>query len=130
MNGPFYQLDKNKIVLINFEDFSKTWDKVLEIKRSYWLPNKIKKKIKFLEFIMFDDVENPFDEKYIRIHNDIKKTEVNEVKWLITYPTITFDEYNKQFYELIKSIEKWLKQHSDIKIDLNMNEPEKYIPKD
>ena len=47
MNGPFYQLDKNKIVLINFEDFSKTWDKVLEIKRSYWLPNKIKKRLNF-----------------------------------------------------------------------------------
>jgi len=130
MTGPFYQSDKNKIVLINHEDFSKIWDKVLEIKRSYWLPNKIKKKIKFLEFNMFQNVEEPYDEKYIRIYSDIKKKDVKEVEWLITFPTITFDEYNKQFYELIKSIEKWLKQHSDIKIDLNMNETEKYKPKE
>jgi|GEM_PF-3544435 len=130
MKGPFYQSDKNKIVLINNEDFSKTWDRVLEIKRSYWLPNKIKKKIEFLEFVMYQEVENPLDEKYIRIYSDIKKNDVKKVEWSITYPTITFDEYNKKFYELIKSIEKWLKQHSDIKIDLNMNEPEKYKAKD
>ena len=125
--GSNYQLDKNRIVLINDKDFTNTWDKLLEIKRSYWLPAKIKKKIEFLDFIMFDNVADAFDEKYIRIYNDsINKTEIKDIEWLITNPTITFEEYNISINALIKSIEKWLRQHSDIKIDLNLIEPEKY----
>ena len=129
MKSPFYQSDKNKIVLINEEDFLNTWVRILEIKRSYWLPKKIKKKIEFMDIFMFDEVENPFDEKYIRIQNISKKKNLKKGEWLIAYPTFTFNDYNKNYYELIKSIEKWLKQHSDIKIDLNMNETKKYKAK-
>lgn len=123
-NGSNYPIDKSKIVLMNYDDYTKTWDQLFEIKRSYWLPEKLKKKIEFMEFIMLDDVPDAFDEKYIRISASTKRDE--NVEWLKVIPEITFDEFNSKLDILIKAIEKWLKQHSDIRIDLNLAEPEKY----
>lgn len=124
--SPFYQKDKNKTILINNKDYEETWEKLLEIKRSYWLPKKIQNKIKFLDLYLTTKVDNPFDEQYIRIHNNIDDKKIKEVDWSITHPRMNFDEYNKNFYILIKALEKWLKQHSDIKIDFNLIEAEKY----
>lgn len=75
---------------------------------------------------MSQKVENPFHEKYIRIYSNLEKNDEKDVEWVCIHPILTFDEYNKQFYKLVNSIEKWLKQHSEIKIDLNMSEAEKY----
>ncbi|WP_298393164.1 hypothetical protein [Flavobacterium sp.] len=118
---PFYKLDKNKLVLVSVEDYNKAWLKIFEIKRSYWLPKKIKKKIEFLEFKMFLKTENSLSKEFIRINFN----EVDEKIWSETYPKMTFDEFLSNIDDLVKSIEKWLKKYSNIKLDLNLAEGQK-----
>lgn len=122
--SPIYQVDKDKIVIINYERYSQIWKKELyEIKRSYWLPRKIKNKLDFLEFNILYEIEEPNDEKYIKLFTD-KITE--EQSWKGTIPEITFDKFLTDLDDLVKTIEKWLKVHSNIKIDFNLGESEKY----
>ncbi|PAM95129.1 hypothetical protein B4N84_07540 [Flavobacterium sp. IR1] len=117
-----YQTDKNKIVIINYERYREIWTKELyEIKRSYWLPRKIKRKLDFLEFNILYPIEQPNDEKYIKLF-----TESKEQVWKAIIPEITFEKFLIDLDDLVKSIEKWLKVHSNIKIDFNLGESEKY----
>jgi hypothetical protein len=121
----FRENDMPKMILISIDDYDKAWSKILEIKRSYWLPEKIKKKIMFLELIGIDNIENSQSEKYVRLDFGMEDNK----DWSITIPEMTFGEYINHFDALIKSIEKWLKQHSDIIIDFKLEEPEKYPEK-
>lgn len=122
--SPFYQSDKDRIVIINYERYSELWKKELyEIKRSYWLPKKIKQKLNVLEFNILYPIEQPNDEKYVKLFTD-KKTD--EQVWHCIIPEITFDKFLTDLDDLVKSIEKWLKVHSNIKIDFNLGESEKY----
>ncbi|HQK40262.1 MAG TPA: hypothetical protein PLO52_09135 [Flavobacterium alvei] len=118
----FNEIDKEKIVLITLEDYKNSWDKVLEISRSYWLPQKIKEKISFLNLIMVTNVENPLNNEYVRLKFDTE----NENEWVEILPKLTLLEFINNLDNLSKSIEKWLKQHSDITIDFKLEEPEKY----
>jgi hypothetical protein len=118
----FNDFDKNKLILISDEDYKKAWSKILVVKRNYWLPQKIKKKLSFLELIALTNVENAQDEKYVRLDFGIE----TDKTWSGTIPEMTFEEFITQLDNLVKSIEKWLKQHSDIIIDFKLEEPEKY----
>lgn len=126
---PPYENDKSKKIIVDYDNYKKMWSKNLyEIKRSYWLPQKIKKKIEFLEISILASVEDPFNESYIRFFSDASRNKNADepIEWKIIIPEITFEEFNNNLFNLTKTIEKWLKQHSDIKIDFNLAESEKY----
>lgn len=126
---PRYINDKSKIIIVDYENYKKTWGKPLyEIKRSYWLPEKIKKKVEFLEFSILGSVEYPFDEKYIRFFANSAKDKIKDesIEWQIILPEISFDEFNNNLDSLIKTIEKWLERRSGIKLDFNLGESEKF----
>ena len=118
----FNDYDKTKLILISDDDYKKAWSKILMVKRNYWLPQKIKKKLSFLELIAVNEIENPLDEKYVRLDFGIE----TDKTWLVTIPEMTFEEFINHLDNLVKYIEKWLKQHSDIIIDFKLEEPEKY----
>lgn len=115
-----YDKDKKKYILISNEDYQKAWEKVFGIKRNYFLPKEIQKKFKFIEFPLSIEIEDSNDkEKYIRI-SFVKN---QDEKWTQPLPKMTFENFNLGIFELVKSIEDWLKLHSDFEIDFKMEEP-------
>lgn len=118
-----YEEDKKKNILISMEDYKKAWEKIFEIKRNYWLPKEIQEKFKFIEFSLSFEVEDSNDKKkYIRISFGENQDE----KWTQPLPEMTFEKFNSGMFELVKSIEDWLKSHSDFEIDFKMEEPLRY----
>ena len=81
--------------------------------------------MKFLEYYGYGfegEIENPKDELYARMYFNDKKE-----KYVMPFPKMTVEEYINKKNELTKSIENWLSKHSDIKIDLKLNEPNQQI---
>ena len=118
-----YKEDKKKKILISTNDYQKAWEKIFEIKRNYWLPKEIQEKFKFIEFPLSVEVEDSSDKnKYIRISFGENQDE----KWTLPMPDLTFEEFNSGMFKLVKSIEDWLKSHSDFEIDFKMEEPINY----
>lgn len=116
----FYNYMKSKTIIIMSDDYQNFVKPLLEIRKSYWLPNVIKEKMKFLEYYGFEcEIENPKDELYARMYFNAEKGE----KYVLPFPKMTVEEYINKKNELSKSIEKWLSKHSDIKIDLKLEEP-------
>ncbi len=118
LNHKLYEGDLKKKVLIS-ENYYPSLDNIMAIRRSYWLPKEIKEKMTFLEFAATMKMTNPPEEKeYIKIEykND------SEQAWGLAFPEMTFGEFLNNLYNLVDEIEKWLKKHSDIQIDLKLEE--------
>ncbi|HKC69522.1 MAG TPA: hypothetical protein VKG26_14900 [Bacteroidia bacterium] len=48
--------------------------------------------------------------------------------WMIPIiPNITFEEFNDNLCELVLTIENWLENHSGIKLNLKLEEPNQVI---
>lgn len=120
----FYSSMKDKIFLFDITDYDEFIRPILSIKKSYWLPNEIKEKMKFFEIYAFEKGVDDFkNEKYARMNFIFKKErKKDEIEWSNSLPTYTVDQYIKSKNELIKTIEDWLNSHCDIKLDLKMDE--------
>jgi hypothetical protein len=119
-----YQNDRKKIVLMNPEDYGRAMTEILAIKRSYWLPDDIKNKMSFLEIGGFFNNEKQMDDSsYVRLDFGSASQE----DWALTIPEITFENFNDNLSGLVRQIEYWLKTHSDITLDLKLEEPNQYI---
>jgi hypothetical protein len=116
---PFYQNDRKKKVLISSNDFSTFEKDLIAIRRSYWLPNDIKESLAFIEIYGLLKVENPLDKQYVQMDFGSK----TEKTWMLTLPEMTFEKFNSNLHDLVKSIEDWLDNYSNIKIDLRLEEP-------
>ena len=118
-----YKNDRNKPILISFNDFENAFRKILAIKRSYWLPEPIKEKLEFLMIIGLNKVENADDDKYVKYDFGTKC----EKEWMELFPTtITFEVFNNHIVSLINEIEIWLDENSTIKIKLKFEEKSQY----
>ena len=118
-----FEWDSEKIILISLNDFQNTFGEIIALKRSYWLPDSIKEKIKFLEFYGLNDVEDPADQKYVRYHFS---NNIDNKEWMETMPTMTFREFTKNLYDLVESIEIWLEKNSSVKLNLKFEEEGQY----
>jgi len=116
----FYDYLNPKIIIIKHNDYEIFTRSLYEIRKSYWLPKEIKEKMGFLIIYghkkLSDDSNS---EKYARLNfeND------NSGDYVLPMPEMTVADYIKKKNELTKSIENWLSKHSDIKIDLKLEEP-------
>lgn len=119
----FYQRDCKKIILVSPDDYELALRKINAVRRSYWLPKKIKEKMIFLEIVGFATIENPQEEKYVRF--DFHETIIEN--WMLAIPETTFEYFNNNLYDLVFEIENWLSNHSEIPIDLKLEEPHQDI---
>ena len=111
---PPYKEDQTKTILLSFEDYELFMKEIYEFKNSYWLPEKIKQKLKFLEIFGMKEVEDFNDGNYIKF--SFGYSSENDTK--ITIPKLTFEMLNINFHALINEIDEWIKKHSEIPIDL------------
>ena len=127
-NESFYKLMKSRIIVINFNDFNSFTDKVLEMKRSYWLPKEIKEKLEFLNFYAITEISDEL--KQNKIAKVYLQRENKNGDFGITLPELTVEEFLNKKNLLVEEIYKWINKYSEIKIDLKLEEPEKYIVKE
>jgi hypothetical protein len=114
----FYDSVFPKIMLLRWEDYSKSMDEIVEIRKSYWLPTEIKDKLEFIVFPMSVKIDDSMDSKFGRFHYGYE----TEEQWSKPHPETTVEEYTIKQNELVDEIEKWLLKHSDINIELNLDE--------
>lgn len=121
----FYEKMKSKTVVINFDDFSLFTDTILEMKRSYWLPQEIKEKLEFLNIYGIKEIPDNLEEA--NLAKVFFKDKSNNEDFYVTLPNLTVEELLLKKNILVKEIHNWLNKYSEIKIDLKLEEPEKYI---
>lgn len=128
LNGfePFESCRKNQI-LMNYEDLDKSTDKLLEISRSYWLPEEIKSKMEFLNIgALLDPVDYLMTNNYTRLRLGEFSKDADNWEWCPIMPELTIEQFVINIDNLIIAIEEWLSKHSDIKLNLNLIERERY----
>ncbi len=106
---PRYREDSNKTILFpeNFESLIKN---LYIIRDNHWFPKEIKDKMKIFEIYGGVVVDNPEDDKYVRLDFNDGGNGV----WMETIPKITFEMLNTNLHNLFIELEAWLKKHSDI----------------
>lgn len=122
---PNYKVDCKKIILLSLEDSEKALKEIVDLKRSYWLPKVIREKMEFLEIRVCIKVDNPSDESFVTFNFNFPVVG-NMIKPL---PEMTFEDFNRKLRDLVQVIEEWLEKHSEIPIDLKLEEPNQFIPK-
>ena len=116
----FFNYLNPKIMIIRYEDYNQFTNPLYEISKSYWLPKEIKEKMEFLIIKGYQKIsDDSTDDKYARMNFGNDKSG----DYVLPFFEITFADYIKKKNELTKSIEDWLSKHSDIKIDLKLEEP-------
>lgn len=110
---PQYKKDFNKTILFS-KNFEAKTNNIFEIKESAWLPIDIRNKMDIFDILGLKSVENPFDDQYVRI--TFKQEIVDE--WMQPIPKLTLEMININLHNLYKEIEKWLKNNSNIPIDI------------
>lgn len=121
-----YSNDRDKTILICIEDYEKYTDELLAIRRSYWLPEEINEKLEFLNIAMIIKVNNPDDDNFVKLYFDSKKVK----EWSSTIPEITFGEFTDKLYDLVDTLENWVKKHSNINIDFKFEEQNQILPEE
>lgn len=116
---PEYERDRNKIILMSRDDYERYFREILAIKSSYWLPKEIGEKMEFLDFSASSPIENSTDEMYVRFDFNASK----EDEWELMIPKMKFEDFISNYSSLVQEINKWLKKHSKIPIDLKLDEP-------
>ncbi|MEX2484717.1 MAG: hypothetical protein WED10_09160 [Brumimicrobium sp.] len=120
---------ENKL-LLNYDDYNSSTKKIFEVSRSYWLPEEIKSKVDFLNIYGFNESVNyKAFRGYSRVQIGQNKEIMHDYRWHTTIPEISVEEFITNIDKLVRSIEAWLKENSDIKLDLKLSEPEKYVEK-
>ncbi|MDY8135581.1 hypothetical protein [Aquimarina sp. 2201CG5-10] len=115
---------KSKKILIRYNNYDKATREIINLSNSYWLPTEIKEKLMFLKIPMIQkSIKNPSYEQYTRMYFGEEK---NKKTWDLPFPELTVDEFMIAKNELTKSIENWLSKHCDIKLELNLDEPNQY----
>lgn len=126
-NESFYKVMKTRTILINYEDFDSFVDPLLEIKRSYWLPKEIKEKLEFLNLFAICEMDNEIKSETVKVY--LKKENKNN-EFGIPLPKMTVEEFINNKNRLVQEIHNWINKYSEIKIDLKLEEAERYISKE
>ncbi len=113
-----YKLDCKKTILMSVEDYELSMNGIIAINRSYWLPSEIKEKMKFLIIGGFMHLDSEVDENFVRF--DFRT--ISDKDWKLPFPKMTFENFNTNLHNLVQEIESWLEKHSDIRIDLKLEE--------
>jgi len=105
-----YKEDSKKKILASFDNYIKSTSILLQIGKSKYVPSNIKNKMKFLEFGVFVKIENPLDQKYLRIKFDNSSNE----EWALVSPEIIFEDFVQNYYDLIIEVDNWMKKYSKV----------------
>lgn len=105
-----FKNDKEKVLLVKPNNFSKFLSNIYNIKNNDSLPDSIKHKIKLMEILAFTPLENSTNENYVRLF--CQNFESNEV-WNLTEPQMSFEVFNNNFQSLINEIESWLNNNGE-----------------
>jgi hypothetical protein len=113
---PNYKQDKQKTLLfpLNYYELIK---EISSISKSKWMPQEIKQRMAFLEIVFISKTENASDEKYLRL--DINKRA--DGNWCESIPKIHFEMFDINLQNLLEELKKWIKSHSNIAIDLELD---------
>lgn len=117
-----YKIDCKKNILISADDYELSMQGIIAINRSYWLPTEIKEKMKFLMVGVLEPVEDLSNENVVRFDFGSAK----DKNWMMILPKMTFENFNNNLHDLVQEIEIWLKKHSDIPIDLKLEEQNQF----
>lgn len=118
-NYEFVKILNPKPIVFKVTDYENFLSKIIEIKKSYWIPNEVREKIEALEFYAYgEEISDLKDDIYAQVDFP-NKTNGN---YVIPIPNMTVKEFLKIKYDLVKTIEDWLDKHCDIKISLNLKE--------
>jgi hypothetical protein len=109
-----YKKDRGKTILLS-NDFLDFFSTLYVFTTKEWLPQEIKKKLEFINIKATEEVEKP--EKGIFILMFIDKVEDDHI-WRRTIPKLTFEMFNINLSALLREVDFWLKNHSDVHIKM------------
>jgi hypothetical protein len=111
-----YQKDKTKKILIphNFPELIKT---ISNLSKNPWMPKEIKERLKFLDFVYITNFDELKHSEFVKLNIDSKGIE----PWGVPGPETTLEMLSINFSSLISAIIIWLKNHSNVKIDFDLN---------
>lgn len=104
---PNFKDDATKGILVCEDDYNYFMEFIYEIKKSYWLPSKIKDKLKFIEVLALLNIDNHNEEKYVKFDFG----NIKEKKWLATFPKLTFEMVLINLDSLLVEIDTWKKKY-------------------
>ena len=117
----FYKDIYKRSITFKVKDYEKFYKQLYESYSSYWLPEDLREKMFFLiSFKAYKSSVN-FAEK-IKTANFIFLEE-KPGDWLVGLPEQSVEGFQKNINLLVGSIEKWLSKHSNIKLNIRMDEP-------
>ncbi|GAC1386765.1 MAG: hypothetical protein NVSMB45_16450 [Ginsengibacter sp.] len=111
---PAYKADSSKTILVP-GNFSHLIGNLNSLRLSYWLPEEIKNKMKFLDIYALAVVNDPYNEEYVRLDFNNSSNNV----WMKTFPRLTFEMFNINLHNLFKEINIWFEAHSNISPNFN-----------
>ena len=106
----YYKKDCKKEVLFS-DDFLELLESLYVYMTSDWLPQEIKNKLKFIDIKGTIPLEATQKEVYIRMY-----IENEDSIWSSSIPKLTFEMFNLNLSDLLREIDFWLKNHSDIPV--------------
>lgn len=107
-----FKIDSQKRILVSIDSYIESIKEISLIGESYWLPQKIKQKLKFLEIMATIKVSEELD--FVKLKS---KLHGDKEDWVATLPELTFGEFVDDLYNLIEEVDTWIKEHTDIEIN-------------
>jgi hypothetical protein len=81
------------------------------------MPKEIKERLKFLDFVYITNFDELKHSEFVKLNIDSKGIE----PWGVPGPETTLEMLSINFSSLISAIIIWLKNHSNVKIDFDLN---------
>lgn len=112
-----YNTDKTKTLLFpdNYKDLLNIFSKA---RQDPWLPDEIKKKLEFIDINGTSQVEQFNDDECVRLNINRDGAE----PWRVTHPKFTFEMFSINLADLLTTVVKWIRDHSNIKVDFDIIE--------
>ena len=112
---PNYDEISSKFVFVSFPDYEVFFERIQDIRTSYWLPEQIQEKMDFFILIGFGGVEfDPAIHAKLTFGESIKE----EKNYILVKPDMTVGNYVDNLTGVVKEIDNWLKAHSDVDIKI------------
>lgn len=99
------------------EDYQTNFKDILKISKSYWLPNSIKENMNFFVIFGFCDTGEFEDKPHVNVYLQNKNGTFRPI-----LPSMDVEKFLNDKDKFISSIEQWISDHSEIRIDFKLNE--------
>lgn len=119
LGDAYWEYCKDQKLLFSFNNYSEGLNNIWEITENIFLPPTIAEKMSPLIMMHMEGVEESKSKQYMKVCTIGSKQEQDGMFGVLNSKEITLQEFISSWKEVILISQKWLKEHSNISVDLN-----------